>query len=155
MDNDVNNTNTLSWLFPIINGKVSNGFNKILKDIFKENNTELNPEQWAVLAYLWKNNGVTQQELCQNTYRDKPSMTRLVDSLESLKLVNRKVLENDRRANHIYLTNKGREIEGISNKLVEKSLGLITKDISSEDMSKAKIVLEKIIDNMNSHIGQI
>ena len=39
-------------------------------------------EQWSVLYQLWKEDGKSQQELCNATFRDKPSITRLIDNLE-------------------------------------------------------------------------
>jgi DNA-binding MarR family transcriptional regulator len=32
-------------------------------------------EQWSVLYHLWKQDGISQQELCNATFRDKPSIT--------------------------------------------------------------------------------
>jgi predicted transcriptional regulator len=42
-----------------------------------------------VLYHLWKEDGRSQQDLCNATFRDKPSITRLVDNLEKLALVKR------------------------------------------------------------------
>ena len=53
--------------------------------------------------------GLSQQELCNATFRDKPSITRLVDNLEKLNLVKRVASENDRRINRIYLTRQGQK----------------------------------------------
>jgi DNA-binding MarR family transcriptional regulator len=48
--------------------------------------------------------GLSQQQLCDATFRDKPSITRLVDNLEKLQLVKRVASKDDRRINMIYLT---------------------------------------------------
>ena len=55
-------------------------------------------------VHLWKEDGQSQQELCKATFRDKPSITRLVDNLEKLQLVKRVASTNDRRINRIFLT---------------------------------------------------
>ena len=72
---------------------------------------DITPEQWTVLCYLWSRDGVTQQELCNATFKDKPSMTRLIDNLEKQQLVVRSSGVKDRRINLIHLTDKGRELE--------------------------------------------
>ena len=41
---------------------------------FRQNGVEITPEQWTVLLFLWEKDGVTQQELCNATFKDKPSM---------------------------------------------------------------------------------
>lgn len=52
--------------------------------------------------------GVTQQELCNATFKDKPSMTRLIDNMEKQHLVIRVPDKKDRRTNKIHLTENGK-----------------------------------------------
>lgn len=68
-------------IFPIINGKVSMAINRMMYRNFRKKGLDITPEQWTVLAFLWKEDGVTQQTLCNSTFKDKPSMTRLIDNL--------------------------------------------------------------------------
>ena len=65
-------------IFAILNGKVSAAINRKLYRNFRQNGLEISPEQWTVLIFLWEKDGVTQQELCNATFKDKPSMTRLI-----------------------------------------------------------------------------
>ncbi|MEI9955734.1 MAG: MarR family transcriptional regulator [Ferruginibacter sp.] len=60
-----------------------------------------------MLYHLWKEDGLSQQQLCDATFRDKPSITRLVDNLEKVKLVKRNASKEDRRINMIVLTDEG------------------------------------------------
>ncbi len=53
------------------------------------------------LIFLWEKDGVTQQELCNATFKDKPSMTRLIDNMERQHLVVRISDKKDRRTNLI------------------------------------------------------
>ena len=64
-------------IFAILNGKVSAAINRKLYRNFRQNGLEISPEQWTVLIFLWEKDGVTQQELCNATFKNKPSMTRL------------------------------------------------------------------------------
>ena len=36
---------------------------------FRQNGVEITPEQWTVLLFLWEKDGVTQQELCNATFK--------------------------------------------------------------------------------------
>ncbi len=78
---------------------------------FRQNGLEISPEQWTVLIFLWEKDGVTQQELCNATFKDKPSMTRLIDNMERQHLVVRISDKKDRRTNLIHLTTDGKELE--------------------------------------------
>ena len=88
-------------IFAILNGKVSAAINRKLYRNFRQNGLEISPEQWTVLIFLWEKDGVTQQELCNATFKDKPSMTRLIDNMERQHLVVRISDKKDRRTNLI------------------------------------------------------
>ena len=98
-------------IFAILNGKVSAAINRKLSRNFRQNGLEITPEQWTVLIFLWEKDGVTQQELCNATFKDKPSMTRLIDNMERQHLVVRISDKKDRRTNLIHLTKDGKELE--------------------------------------------
>src|SRR5215217_6464397 len=91
-------------LYSFITGKASTAIARRLQKKFNTSGVNLTIEQWSVLYHLWKQDGASQQELCNATFRDKPSITRLVDNLEKLNLVKRMPSENDRRINKVQLT---------------------------------------------------
>jgi len=66
--------------------------------------------QWSVLSPLGKEDGISQQDLCLATFRDKPSITRLLDNLEKAGLVTRTGSPTDRRKNLVHLTGKARAL---------------------------------------------
>ena len=72
----------IEMLFALMSGKLSAAINRKLHRSFRKLSIDITPEQWTVLYYLWSRDGVTQQELCNVTFKDKPSMTRLIDNLE-------------------------------------------------------------------------
>ena len=86
-------------LYSFITGKASTAIARRLQKKFNRPGLNITIEQWSVLYHLWKEDGISQQELCNATFRDKPSITRLVDNLEKLNLVKRVPSENDRRIN--------------------------------------------------------
>ena len=108
----------IEMVFALMNGKLSAAINRKLYRSFRKMSIDITPEQWTVLFYLWSRDGVTQQELCNVTFKDKPSMTRLIDNLEKQQLVVRSPGVRDRRINLIHLTEKGRELEATTNPLV-------------------------------------
>lgn len=104
-----NNQFKKSELYSFITGIANTAIARRLQKKFNAANLNLTIEQWSVLYHLWKADGISQQDLCQATFRDKPSMTRLVDNLEKTGLVKRIASKTDRRKNMIYLTEKAKE----------------------------------------------
>ena len=84
-------------LYSFMTGKASTAIARRLQKNLKQAGIEITVEQWSVLYHLWKSDGLSQQDLCNATFRDKPSITRLVDNLEKLKLVQRVASKSDRR----------------------------------------------------------
>ena len=91
-------------LYSFITGVASTAIARRLQKNFKQQGIDITIEQWSVLYHLWKQDGLSQQELCSATFRDKPSITRLVDNLEKQQLVKRVASLEDRRINLIYLS---------------------------------------------------
>ncbi|MEG1685135.1 MAG: MarR family transcriptional regulator [Bacteroides sp.] len=134
-------------IFAILNGKVSAAINRKLYRNFRLNGLEISPEQWTVLIYLWEKDGVTQQELCNATFKDKPSMTRLIDNMERLHLVVRISDKNDRRTNLIHLTKTGKEIEERTRDIVSQTLKEALNEVTLEELNISQEVLRKIFIN--------
>ncbi len=135
-------------LYSFITGKASTAIARRLQKNFKQNGVEITIEQWSVLYHLWKQDGLNQQELCNATFRDKPSITRLVDNLEKLKLVKRISSKEDRRRNLIYLTETARKLQDQSMELANQTLNEALEGVDPEDIELCKSVLQKVYDNL-------
>lgn len=134
-------------VFAILNGKVSAAINRKLSRSFRQNGLDITPEQWTVLIYLWEKDGVTQQELCNATYKDKPSMTRLLDNMERRHLVVRIADRKDRRMNLIHLTKDGRQLEELAHKASNQALQEALQDVTQEELNVGQDLLRKIFAN--------
>lgn len=138
----------INLIFAILNGRVSSAINRKLHRNFRKNGLDITPEQWTVLIYLWEKDGVTQQELCNATFRDKPSMTRLLDNMEKLHLVVRISQESDRRINLIHLTKTGRELEQNARAISNQTLQEALVDVNLDELQIIQDVLRKIFKNI-------
>lgn len=138
----------LELIFPIINGKVSMAINRMMYRNFRKEGLDITPEQWTVLAFLWKEDGVTQQTLCNSTFKDKPSMTRLIDNLTKQKLVYRNASTSDRRSNYVYLTDLGKSIKEKSNKAVYATMEAALSGIDEEGIKQVRSLLAAVFGNI-------
>lgn len=135
-------------LYSFITGKASTAIGRRLQKNFKQNNIEITIEQWSVLYHLWKEDGMSQQELCDATFRDKPSITRLVDNLERVKLVKRNASKEDRRKNLIILTPEGKELEEKCMEIANNTLNESLQGVTNGQIEIAKEVLQMVYDNL-------
>lgn len=134
-------------IFAILNGKVSAAINRKMSRNFRQNGLEITPEQWTVLIFLWEKDGVTQQELCNATFKDKPSMTRLIDNMERQHLVVRISDKKDRRTNLIHLTKDGRELEEKARIVASRTLKEALQGVTIDELSIGQELLKKIFFN--------
>jgi MarR family transcriptional regulator, transcriptional regulator for hemolysin len=137
-------------LYSFITGKASTAIARRLQKNFKQSGLEITIEQWSVLYHLWKQEGQSQQQLCDATFRDKPSITRLVDNLEKLKLVKRVPSKEDRRINLIYLTKEALHLQEKTMIVANKTLNEALDGVTNGQIEIAKEVLQKVYDNLAS-----
>ena len=74
-------------------------------------NVPLTPEQFLLIDLLWNEGPKTQQELADQMQKDKNSVTKFIDALESKGLVMRKQSSSVRRSNIIASTDKAQELK--------------------------------------------
>ena len=135
-------------LYSFITGKASTAIARNLQKKFNAAGLKITIEQWSVLYHLWKEDGISQQELCNATFRDKPSITRLVDNLEKLQLVKRVASENDRRINKIHLTKQALKLQEQTMELAEETLNDALSGVPANQINLCKEVLQRVYDNL-------
>ncbi|HEU0264404.1 MAG TPA: MarR family transcriptional regulator [Geobacterales bacterium] len=90
----------------------------------------LTPPQFALLAFLWQEDNLSQAELSARTQIDRTTMGGLIDRLEKELLVERHHDPDDRRTHRIRLTQRGKSLEEelchIAHQVTERFLAPIT-----------------------------
>jgi len=137
-------------LYSFITGKASTAIARRLQKNFKQAGIDITIEQWSVLYHLWKEEGQSQQQLCDATFRDKPSITRLVDNLEKLKLVKRVPSKNDRRINLIYLTKEAMHLQEKTMEVANQTLNEALNGVTNGQVEIAKEVLHTVYENLKT-----
>jgi len=115
---------------------------------FREQGEDITPEQWAVLIRLWEKDGQTQSELSEATFRDRPTMSRIVDSMEGRGLVARRVDAEDARARRIHLTRRGRTIEKKLVPVAEEIVTRMTDGIDVRALETTREALKRMFANL-------
>lgn len=136
--------------FNLLAGRVPLLLNRFIYQQFKKSGINLTREQWSVLAVLWKNDGCSQQVIADETSRDKPSVTRLIDNLVKEGFVERRNDPNDKRLNLIFLKEKGKLIEKSVLKVVNETIEVATKGLSEDQILFIRDCFQIVYDNIKS-----
>ena len=134
-------------LYSVINGVASTAVARRLQKNFRNAGLEITIEQWSILYHLWKEDGLSQQELCTRTFRDKASITRLIDNIEKLGLVERIASKDDRRVNLVYLTDAAKPLQEATYHLANQTMNEALQGISKEEIEIVKSVFQRVYEN--------
>ena len=111
---------------------------------------DISMDQWIVLGPIWQLESPSQKDLGEICLRDKPTITRIIDSLEEKSLVVRVSDQIDHRIKRVILTNAGKQLFYDVLPIMEKTREEVRGQISEEEIEIFKNVLSKIIKNLNS-----
>lgn len=134
--------------YDFITGKASIAIARRLHRNFKQVNIEISAEQWSILYQLWNEEGLSQQEIANSTFRDKPSITRLLNNMEKQNLVVRIPHQVDKRTKLIYLTKKGKDLKKDAMEQADQTVKEALQGVSEEEVKVCYEVLKKVFDNL-------
>lgn len=115
---------------------------------FKGNGHNITTEQWSVLAKLYYEDGIYQKQLSDYLYKDKPTITRILDLMEKKNLIIRIPDDKDRRKSKVYLTQDGKEVVKELVPVAEEFLQQLIKDLKRDEIERFKEILEKLCENI-------
>lgn len=81
-----------------------------LRRSFRQAGIDVTSEQWALLCRLWEQEGRSQKELAECSFKDTANITRMIDVLEGKGIVFRERDQHDRRTYRIFLTEEGHRL---------------------------------------------
>lgn len=112
---------------------------------------DLTGSKWKVLAALAAQNGISQRQLADLIFVEGPTLVSILDKMEELDLVKRKLDPQDRRNNLIFMTKKS---QTIVSKIADCILDLrktITRNVSKKDLETTKKVLQKMTEDADKY----
>ncbi len=102
---------------------------------------EISYEMLQVLIVLWKKHQVNQQEIANRVQKNKASLTPLIDSLVTKKLVTRATDPADRRNKIISLTSTGKQYKKKFAPMMTEIYALMKGGIPDEKLRETTSVL--------------
>lgn len=114
---------------------------------FTEAGVEITVDQWLVLKKISDSERITQIELANAIFKDRASVTRILDLLLEKKLV-RKQEGNDKRAYELSLTVNGLKFMEQAMVIVKNVRKKGIEGLSEAEQAQLRTILHKIIKNL-------
>jgi DNA-binding MarR family transcriptional regulator len=118
----------------------------------KEAGISISFEVLEILKLLRNQDGLNQQELADMLFKDKSSMTYLIDNMEKAGLVLRKEDGDDRRNKHIFLTAKAHELQNRLSPLAMHCYLALAEDVADDDIKAGIQMLAKMNNSLSKFI---
>ena len=150
-------TNTIDYrlIFALMNGKVSTALRRRLNADFHTAGINITGDQWDVLMAISSRDICTQQDLCAATSFSKPTMTRIINALEEMRVVTRRKSRVDFRNNYITLTMAGIELVDHAQAIAVRTLKECLRGLSKIDILTSQQSLNIVLNNLNRKERQL
>jgi DNA-binding MarR family transcriptional regulator len=110
--------------------------------------------QWGVLIRLERQEGMTQAEMAESLEIQPISLVRLIDKLCHHSLVERRPHPSDRRANRLYLTDKGRSTLTRLTPIGREITADVLASLDEADVADLLQILLRIRNNIRQATGK-
>jgi DNA-binding MarR family transcriptional regulator len=119
---------------------------------FRAKGIDLTPEEWAILMVIWSRGPQRMTELASKTFRDRTTVTRMIDRLVRKGLIERQSSAEDRRTVLIGVTGAGAALEPDVMAVIRPLIARATAGLSGEDATRALAVLRQISANLEAPV---
>jgi len=114
---------------------------------FKSVDVDLTPEQWVIIDSLYGTDGLSQTDLANGSFKNAPTVSRIIDLLCKKGFTERQRFDNDRRRYKIFLTEKGRAVFEKVHPLVKELRIQGWNELSEEDYQSFLRIMNQIYKN--------
>jgi len=121
---------------------------------FKQLDADITPEQWIVLDTINVNGTMSQKDIGSSSFKNAPTISRIIDNLVKKGFVSRISEEDDRRKTSISLTEKGKTLIAKCQQEVDSLRRLSWDNLTDEDYDDFTRVLDQIFDNFGNYRDQ-
>lgn len=112
----------------------------------------LSPQQWRVIRSLEQEDGLEISEISKRCYLLAPSMSRIVQNLESRGLIERRIVEEDQRRSSLHITTKGKQLfKQVAPKSAER-YAYIVDNFGHEKLDALYELLEELVSSLDGDI---
>lgn len=119
-----------------------------LAEAFSQAGHPVSAEEWAVLVYLWGEDGKGPADIADHTIRDRTTVTRLLDGMERKGFVLRRPHPDDRRRSQVCLTDAGQGLQDQLVPIAQAHMAVAFCGVPQEELEMATRVLRRMTENL-------
>ena len=116
--------------------------------MLREAQIDITVDQWILLKAIHRNDGASQYEIAASTFKDAPTVTRILDLLSQKKLIQRVVDSSDRRKFNIIMTPQGQERVQQILPVVEAFRAKSWKGLTTKQLGEMTTLLNIVFTNL-------
>lgn len=135
----------------VVNHRISMLAVLMKRQVFKliaDNNLKITPDQWVVMYYLWRENGLSVGEISRRSKKDFANVTRIVDKLSKMGYVIKKKSKKDSRISNVFIQPKADEIKTDIQNCWKQASDIALNEISISEQEQLVEILVKIESNI-------
>lgn len=146
-------TNSIDWELRL--GYLMHDVSRLRRSAFDRSLKPLNVtrSQWWVLAYLSRQDGMTQSQLAEELDLGKVAIGGLIDRLEKSGLVRREADSADRRVNRVFLEPQSKPLINKMRKMNHQLNEIILKGIAERELETTAKTLVSIKKNLLNYLS--
>lgn len=146
-------TNSIDWELRL--GYLMHDVSRLRRSAFDRSLKPLNVtrSQWWVLAYLSRQDGMTQSQLAEELDLGKVAIGGLIDRLEKSGLVRREADSADRRVNRVFLEPQSKPLINKMRKMNHQLNEIILKGIAERELEATAKTLVSIKKNLLNYLS--
>jgi len=114
---------------------------------FKEIGIELTPEQWVIIDTINANPGMLQKDLADSSFKNAPTISRILDVLSKKEWIRRLPHQTDKRAYNIELTEEGQQVYDVIKPEVDALRQMGWDGLTDEEYVMFTSIVDKIFEN--------
>ena len=118
---------------------------------FKKLDVDITPEQWIVLDKLDAKKEMSQKEIGNESFKNAPTISRIIDNLVRKGFVSRVSGTNDRRKTSISLTSSGKDLVDKCRDEIDALRDLSWKNLSDRDYAEFNRIIDQVFENFESY----
>ena len=141
---------------PMLLNEVSRLFLRVVKQRSGEEDKRPTREQMSarlMLMHLSRNDGATQSELARVTRMKAPTISVALRNMEAEGLVERVADGDDGRVTHVYITEKGRRVDGENFARFQQVDSIMMEGISESEAKALVATLFKMRENLAKELN--
>lgn len=125
---------------------------RLIFRVISESGLSITPDQWSLLYYLWKKDGLTIGEIAQYSKKDFANVTRIVDKLLRDGYVKKEKDMSDKRSWRVFILPQAIEIKETVQKMQHETMQQSLAGISSTEQEFLLDILTRMESNITEQL---